>query len=525
MLCSRKLKVVHTTLILFAGLVGVTAAHAQDAPTITPNSGLNLSTTPDPMDHDVVVYARETIGEKAYTTPKATPGSLFVTADLDTALPANSYIRLDLMAPAGGAIAFTEGLMISLDVSGHTDDGSVGSEPLALQLGGGDGHTMGIWSLGDMPVGIGTQGSEMGVVRFDLGNNAATAAGDSGRVFGNAKVKLMSGAEGGEYMLRLRSYSSIANARAGGPFPFSDFSKPIIAADNTLSVKITAAPMMATATVESGFTMFDTGASATLATAAIAVATTHNVKYKTAAGADMEKTWAVRAADDGMPVAMGDVFGSGTVTVDGDFSAGAWTLGGGKATYLDGGGDAIKADDDGEVDQSGAVGASFALAAGGFMVKGNETPISPGTYSGKIEVSLANTDAAAVADQTGVAMGEIKRDGTTVHIGYLTTFEGHNQRLIIANRSKRDADYELIDISTESGTMAMPGHMAEGTVGAESTMVIQVRDLIAFEEGGSTRASATLTLTSPSDDVTVATQLIDRSGETRASDTVVYDPE
>ena len=224
---------------------------------------------------------------------------------------------------------------------------------------------------------------------------------------------------------------------------------------------------------------------------------------------------------------MSDVFGGGTVTVAGDFSVGAWTLGSSKATYLDAGDDPIEADDEGEVDQSGAVGAEFKLAAGGFAVnvKDNESAISEDEYTGKIEVSLANDKAADVADQTGVAMGEIKRDGTTVHLGYLTTYEGHNQRLIIANRSTRDAAYELIDISTESGTMAMPGKMHKGMVGAESTMVIPVRELIAFEDGGTTRASATLTLTSPADDVTVATQLVDRSGETRASDTVVYDPE
>ena len=54
------------------------------------------------------------------------------------------------------------------------------------------------------------------------------------------------------------------------------------------------------------------------------------------------------------------------------------------------------------------------------------------------------------------ALGSITRDGTTVHIPYLTTFADYNQRIVVSNRGANEADY-WITFRPEDGVMATPG--------------------------------------------------------------------
>ena len=122
-------------------------------------------------------------------------------------------------------------------------------------------------------------------------------------------------------------------------------------------------------------------------------------------------------------------------------------------------------------------------------------------------------------DANGV-VGNIVRNGATVNLGYLTTSDRYNQRIIITNRGGVPAEYELSDFYTEMGTEATAGDAAMGTVPAEMSVVILTRDAVSFT-GPRNRASATLTVTAPASVIDVATtQVNNMDGST---DTVNYE--
>ena len=145
--------------------------------------------------------------------------------------------------------------------------------------------------------------------------------------------------------------------------------------------------------------------------------------------------------------------------------------------------------------------------------------VIPETTIAAATAFTANTTAqfapAALAETT---IGSIERNGTTVRLPYLTTYEGYNQRLIIVNRGSVAADYELT-FTTEDGTEAAPGHMAEGMVAAGKTLVIPVGDAVTMT--GRSRTSATLAVVAPNHLVDVATTIVNI--EDGSTDTVTYD--
>ena len=130
--------------------------------------------------------------------------------------------------------------------------------------------------------------------------------------------------------------------------------------------------------------------------------------------------------------------------------------------------------------------------------------------------------------------GTIVRDGTIVRIAYLTTASsfgaarewqgggmgGYNQRLVMVNHGGTDARYELGQFASEEGVTAMATDMATGTLEANSTLVLPVRDLITIEGGA--RTSGKVTLVAQENNVSVATvQVTLPEGQT---DTVNYHP-
>lgn len=116
----------------------------------------------------------------------------------------------------------------------------------------------------------------------------------------------------------------------------------------------------------------------------------------------------------------------------------------------------------------------------------------------KITVTPTGSSA-ATADANG---GSIDRNGTTINITYLSTHEAYNQRLVIVNRGTREAEFWMDEFQTEAGTMVMES-MIEGTVAAKSRMVVRVQG--ALKTSGMTRASGTLNLTAPEDEIDVMT--------------------
>ncbi len=132
---------------------------------------------------------------------------------------------------------------------------------------------------------------------------------------------------------------------------------------------------------------------------------------------------------------------------------------------------------------------------------------------------------AAVAPPAGMAMaaGSIDRNGTTVHISYLSGFTGANQRLVIINRGEDAALFWMNDFQAEGDVeVTHTGDMmlAQGSmsmVPGGSRMVIRVQDNLAFSENP-TRTAGTLTVAAPTRDIDVMTiQVING-----ALDTTVY---
>ena len=142
--------------------------------------------------------------------------------------------------------------------------------------------------------------------------------------------------------------------------------------------------------------------------------------------------------------------------------------------------------------------------------------INEGAYSLTFEWDTGTRPTPA-ADQT-ISMGAIARNGTTVQIPYLTTFEDYNQRLVVVNRGASDADYS-ITFTTEGDTTATAGTAATGTVPAGEVLSLKATDIVSLS--GRTRTAATLIVVAPSANIDVATNQVNLSDG--STDTVVLD--
>ncbi len=146
----------------------------------------------------------------------------------------------------------------------------------------------------------------------------------------------------------------------------------------------------------------------------------------------------------------------------------------------------------------------------------NTTPIPAGVYRGTISRTGGTGTEEMLA--TGV-IGNIRRNGTTVKLAYLTVSGKYNQRLVIVNDGSNEATYTLGSFVTEEGTRAVAKAAARGTVAAGEQVVLRVADLVEFT-GPVTRAAATLSINADVGDVQVATTQVNfQDGST---DTVVY---
>jgi hypothetical protein len=124
---------------------------------------------------------------------------------------------------------------------------------------------------------------------------------------------------------------------------------------------------------------------------------------------------------------------------------------------------------------------------------------------------------------TGVVehpLGRIMRDGTTVHLPYITQFANYNQRIVVRNRGAV-ADYEFT-FNAEDGVTVTPGALASGELAANSTTYFGVRfgDLVTIE-GSPNRATATLVVESQEGYIDV---LVSQTNMNGGTDTVLYTP-
>ena len=156
----------------------------------------------------------------------------------------------------------------------------------------------------------------------------------------------------------------------------------------------------------------------------------------------------------------------------------------------------------------------------------NPTAIPATEYTASVYTRV--TDTAMPSAGAEGTIGVIGRNGASVDIPFLTTYEQHNQRLIIVNRGANPITITDIAFQTEDGTEASLSELAmaaamipgAGEIGSGETAVHSVKQMLSIT-GESTRTAATLSFNGRSQDITVATTLV--NPEIRATDTVVYE--
>ena len=132
--------------------------------------------------------------------------------------------------------------------------------------------------------------------------------------------------------------------------------------------------------------------------------------------------------------------------------------------------------------------------------------------------AAGTTDAAFPPEDGGGMLGRIMRNGTTVQLPYLSTYEGYNQRIVLSNRGSTDAPYE-ITFRPEDGVTATAGMNASGTLAGESTTTLSlVNDNVVTLADGS-RTAATIVLEAEPRNIDVSTVLVNKSDG--STDTVV----
>ena len=162
---------------------------------------------------------------------------------------------------------------------------------------------------------------------------------------------------------------------------------------------------------------------------------------------------------------------------------------------------------------------------------GNTDPIPEiGDPSAPAQYNLAITPILADAvnhpfkpDEIAEAVGAIDRNGTTVHVTYLTTNPFVDQRLVLVNRGADAVAFwiEGDSFNLEDGTTVETNNLAVEMgqmIPGNGRLVVKVTDNITFD--GETRGAATVNVAAPTRDIDVMT--IQRSPFTDDVDTTVY---
>ena len=145
-----------------------------------------------------------------------------------------------------------------------------------------------------------------------------------------------------------------------------------------------------------------------------------------------------------------------------------------------------------------------------------KTAIPESTYT--VTTAYVGITNAAYPPMGGThTLGRIARDGTNVHIPYLTTFGSYNQRIVMRNRGTRAAGYTMSFVA-EDGTTYVAGSGASGTLAPNSLVVVKARDAVTIS--GGSRVAASINIESSPGTVDVATVQVNTS--TGSTDTVRY---
>lgn len=153
-----------------------------------------------------------------------------------------------------------------------------------------------------------------------------------------------------------------------------------------------------------------------------------------------------------------------------------------------------------------AVGTTSVPGAGNnIIVTANGTDvISAGSYTLAFTPVGIATAAYGAASASG-ALGDIKRNGATAQVPYLTTNTGLNQKLVLVNRGSLDTTY-TITFTPEAGVTAVAGTKATGTLAKGKTLVLKASDVVTLT--GGTRTAATVVALAPAGVIDAATQTV-----------------
>ena len=450
------------------------------------------------------------------------------------------------LAVAAAATGLSLSAMAQINVSTGTGKIAIANESVTPTTTGvlpvGTGATSGALNVTGK-IGVGVSGSDQVFIRFDwsgaklnsafsgsavsvagVGGTTVTngLAGDSNAIFGvtaltagfsqTAGVVLTQGTSGVSLTgqssnVRMRVFENQTNAINEISALSDQSATGAITLGDALSTKFT--PANATAEVTTNFTQF---------TAAGVQSSTGTLGSFTASASTAFVVAAGLAPVTGLANLVSTT--SSVVTYAGDFSfatSGATPYG--VAATTAGCGGAITAV---TVNTTSFASATSTVAAANgaplcITVNGTTEEIPESAYEATVNLVHAVTTSSPNKTTSVGSIGETVRNGTTVEVAYLTTFEDYNQRLLINSRHNVAAMYN-ITFQTEDGTTATPTALATGMLAPNENLVLKARDLVTLT--GSTRCSATVTVVAPSGNISVATTQVNLSDA--STDTVSY---
>jgi hypothetical protein len=153
------------------------------------------------------------------------------------------------------------------------------------------------------------------------------------------------------------------------------------------------------------------------------------------------------------------------------------------------------------------------------LMADGETVIPEGSYSVQTMYKKKGSGYAFAAPGSTHPLGTISHDGTTVHIPFLTTYEGYNQRLVLRNRANREITY-TVTFKPEADVVVTPDTYS-GTMDANTVTMTRVQDIVEIV-GASSRTTATLISNAAKGTLGVATTLVNM--EDRSTDTETHLP-
>ena len=432
------------------------------------------------------------------------------------------------LGPAVGVVNRSNDIYIRADVGG------------VLRLTGAPANNrvtiagVGIGNQNQTSPGVGGRTRDQHLIHVVASRGASSASTD---VFSLNLAFVAAVSDIGEGTLRVRIHDDIRDAVAATGDPLLDKGATLVSMVRSVSVKALKASQ--TATVESGFTQFAPGGSPASAADTFSIA-----QYNVAVACLLDPNGSAlnnctpgsttpRLSDVNVKVSSSHGDGGSTVVISGDggfafaktiaqFPGAALDTANPnhcEGTGLQDDGEVTFPQKDGEDDKAGPVTGLLAGRLVNLCVTVDEKSterIAAGQYLEDFNFVASDSNKPfppmSVED---LVVGEIKRDGTSVDIPFLTSHDGYTQRLVIVNRNKDDVAYTLT-LHTEGDGTADP-MIVEGMAMGGGTTTLKVADEVTFTSP--TRGAGTLDIVSSPAKVDVATTMVNQGDQ--STDTVV----